>query len=825
MEFFENQVSEVSYLTNLTNPNTSTPPEATTVHHHQPPPHQQRQSTPAAGAGGAGTKRKSSADESSTTGMRPAPQQRSRRNRYISIACNECKRRKIKCNGETPCVRCGNLGLECLYAPNCCGGGGVKDSDEFKQMAQHVDQLQEQVDSLFRSMRALRSDTLHPTPLAVTPSDRDHDNDRDRDRGRDQRRDHRALSRPSASSTTSSSSIPPPPHRATDLPKILPPPFRGPTSLRFSLDIARNTLHRMGYDHPAGDGDGDGDDDGSGSGHGSPLASPDPATFQPGRSLQPAPDDVLWEMGKAEMIRLCRIFEEEIGIMFPIVDIEQVIRHATNLTAWMEAARRKGLGSQDFDLFDLDTMLLKIVLCQAMVVEEHGNSVRAQRIFAGLKPTADRMLMSDPANVKCMPLLCLVGGFYYLTAEDVLSWRILGQVARQCLELGLHQRAAVDRITDQEERRIALNTFWTAFALDRRWSLVTGLPYVIQDDEVDVHLPYPDSPFLVPMIHYSKLIARVWQLVRHFNPDAVTELQADDIDEMDRQIKKWYSQLPGELQLEMTDWEALPRFVTPNAPTQREYNHQRLQLWTYLRLNQLRTWLYTPVLHTHSSIMGHVEHAETVVRLAQNTIRYLTHIHNTTDVYRKAQVFYHQYLAAAITVLFLASCHAPVVFSARCRDEFYMGLELVRGMSARSWISKRLWHIIKSMRDVAPRLGLGLAADHRHHSIAPTTPASVVPPAAPASAGQVAAPAPPVSQGYQELSPAMDGSQGGVQMSSEMLRIFEGYRGQTAPARAAENLALPDTSAVSASPLSLPPAAPYGNGGGGGGGYRFRESL
>lgn len=50
-------------------------------------------------------------------------QQRAKRNRYISIACNECKRRKIKCNGNTPCQRCGNLNLECLYAPNCCSSG------------------------------------------------------------------------------------------------------------------------------------------------------------------------------------------------------------------------------------------------------------------------------------------------------------------------------------------------------------------------------------------------------------------------------------------------------------------------------------------------------------------------------------------------------------------------------------------------------------------------------------------------------------------------------------------------------------------------------
>ena len=56
------------------------------------------------------------------------PQPRSKRNRYVSIACSECKRRKIRCNGETPCERCGHLSLECLYVPNCCSSG-FKDSE------------------------------------------------------------------------------------------------------------------------------------------------------------------------------------------------------------------------------------------------------------------------------------------------------------------------------------------------------------------------------------------------------------------------------------------------------------------------------------------------------------------------------------------------------------------------------------------------------------------------------------------------------------------------------------------------------------------------
>lgn len=274
------------------------------------------------------------------------------------------------------------------------------------------------------------------------------------------------------------------------------------------------------------------------------------------------------------------------------------------------------------------------------------------------------------------------------------------------------------------------------------------------------------------MINYSKLSARVWRLVRNFEPSAL-ELRPSDIEELDRSIKQWYTEVPRETQLELSDWEALPRYLNPPVHSQREYDIQRLQVWTYLRLNQIRTWLYTPILHTHSSIMENIVFAERAVKLAKNTISYLTHLNNTTNIYRKIQVFYHQFLLSAIAVLFLASCHAPVNFSSSCRNEFYMALELVKDMSSKSWVSQRLWSTIKSLREVAPRLGL--AQDP--HSSAALTMAGL-------ATGQMAAATPPVygsqpSPVLREAAAAFNGGvQNGHQISSEMSRIFEDYMGK-----------------------------------------------
>lgn len=75
-------------------------------------------------------------------------------------------------------------------------------------------------------------------------------------------------------------------------------------------------------------------------------------------------------------------------------------------------------------------------------------------------------------------------------------------------------------------------------------------------------------------------------------------------------------------------------------------------------------------------------------------------------MYRRIQVFYHHFLTSSIAVLFVASTHAPVSFSAQCRKEFNMALELIKDLSPKSWVSQRLWRTVKSLKAYAPKLGL-----------------------------------------------------------------------------------------------------------------------
>jgi hypothetical protein len=129
----------------------------------------------------------------------------------------------------------------------------------------------------------------------------------------------------------------------------------------------------------------------------------------------------------------------------------------------------------------------------------------------------------------------------------------------------------------------------------------------------------------------------------------------------------------------------------------------------------MRILIYRPVLHSATDIVQHREQAQTVVDVAKDTIRVLTHINQTSDLYRTQQVLFNAFLTSALAVLFLAVAHTPAEFAGNVREEFYMALDLVRGFSKGSWISKRLWRTIRVLKEVGPKLGL-ISKDEPHEA-------------------------------------------------------------------------------------------------------------
>lgn len=148
-------------------------------------------------------------------------------------------------------------------------------------MNAHIKSLQDQVDDLYTSMKTLRSNATDNMGFVHTP-----------ERG-----------------MSTHSTLPPISPMARYKPVSKHPSFRGPTSTAFSLDVAKNTLHNMGYQGLG--------DEGVGTQDPTPIASPPPVQQSPHLSnlLENPSRDPLWIFSKEEMVRLCRVYEEEIGIM------------------------------------------------------------------------------------------------------------------------------------------------------------------------------------------------------------------------------------------------------------------------------------------------------------------------------------------------------------------------------------------------------------------------------------------------------------------------------------------------------------------------------
>ncbi|KAF2461016.1 fungal-specific transcription factor-like protein [Lineolata rhizophorae] len=625
------------------------------------------------------------------------PQPRAKRNRYISIACNECKRRKIKCNGQTPCQRCGAMKLECVYAPNCCNN--FQDSEEFKRMDAQINSLQEQVNTLFSNLNALRNcldasiaSTVEGSPYSQSQPPRAV-------ASLSQRSPHSAPDASPARDTINQ----PKAHR-----------FRGPTSAAFNLGVAKSSLQTMGIPVTGAE---DGVEEAIGSREGSLVASPPPAmpakqTFENNRQIHWNKDPI-WQVGKEEALRLCRLYQDEITTMYPVFDMDRLIAHATLLYRFMEAADRAGLVQSGLpgadSLLDDFTCVLKLVLAVALVLEGDGKSELGERLFQAVRPIVEAQSLNE-VSVKGIRLLVISAIYYFMRDDEGLAWRIIGLAARSCMELGLHRREAYHTLfKDDDERAEGTRLFWAVYVLDRRWSFGTGLPFALQDADIDAQLAKPDDtyPYLSAMVAYGNLGSKVWKSIGNVDSSSSSHcINKEEIGYLDYQVMQWHSSIPDQLKYSHPNSEK--NGGTPQASRNPSKSLKRQRVSLYLRANLMRIHIYRPVLHTATSIMENMDHAQTVVEVAKDTIRVLTHTNRTTDLYQTQQVLFHYFLVSALAVLFLAVSHAPAQFSENCRDEFYMALDLVRNLSANSWVSKRLWKTIGVLKEVGPRLGLNV---------------------------------------------------------------------------------------------------------------------
>ena len=264
---------------------------------------------------------------------------------------------------------------------------------EFRRMNDHIQSLQEQVDNLYTNLNVLLSRSegktfsthsldVYPQTVSQEPS---------------------SLSTPYHRPVSSSES------------RARPLQYRGHTASAFSFDVANSSLQTMGITNlqtmavtqSAFGPDEEGAIVENERSSGPPVQDHDSGLQAITRPLK----DPLWSLSREEVIRLCRLYDDEVGLMYPILDIDKTIAKANRLFDFMEAAARTGLLRDEIErgdaFHDDDSNILKMVLAASLTLVGGGYSEMGSRLFESVRMVSESRLW-QPISMKGLMLLVIV---------------------------------------------------------------------------------------------------------------------------------------------------------------------------------------------------------------------------------------------------------------------------------------------------------------------------------------------------------------------------------------------------------------------------------
>ncbi|KAH8704226.1 fungal-specific transcription factor domain-containing protein [Talaromyces proteolyticus] len=577
-----------------------------------------------------------------------------RRNPYTQIACEECRRRKIKCNGDKPCRRCGNLKLNCHYFANIKAPEQIvlshSEDRDVAALKLQISSLQVELQSVLAQVRLSKHGRSPGSDDANSPPES-------------------ALKQSSSISISNTD--------ANDTLRHRDCLYHGPASAVFPYDIVRNNLQSMGIMD-------------------SPASASNALEFYSANELKTTQkeQDPLRLLSRGEALHLCELFAEEANIMYPFLDMDklksqiEIIFSNTHSKVTIPTQKYEGLSVDELDVVIL-------MLAVSLVIESGGESEVGRSLFLFTKDRLKNKIWS-PITLTGIKSLVLAGRYYFYSYEDERqAWRTIGIAARQCLELGLHRTEAYSTMSpeDADSARIL---FWSIFTLDRRWSFGTGLPFAIQEEDIDSSLPEPDATcfYLKTMIPYCRIGSRVW--FSGLGTGNLSKLRADSMKQLDLQVLEWQKHIPEILQCPnpySTDSDKRPGL-------------RNLQVQIYVRTNIMRVLVYRPVLYSAQNIAENKKLADLCLYLAKDTIRVLYQMNKINGIYDTRQALFSFFILSSFAVILLACFHAPADFCACVQEEVSMALELIRGLDAKSRVAKRLWKVIEDLRDVGEGLGI-----------------------------------------------------------------------------------------------------------------------
>ncbi|CAG9977248.1 unnamed protein product [Clonostachys byssicola] len=412
----------------------------------------------------------------------------------------------------------------------------------------------------------------------------------------------------------------------------------------------------------------------------------------------------LFQLGYDTLLRMVTIYEEEVGMSYPVVDLGP-LRHyihfiygPTSLDARDDTLESNMLGAIGSRHREHLTVIVAIV----MVLQGGGQCDTGSLWIRDITSAARLRTRGKDLDVHDITLFVLIAFFHFHSDCEVLAWRMAGEAARMLLELGFHRSEMIrKRCPTSSALSQAVRLFWSVYNTERRFSFGSGLPFVLRDADIHHDLPEPDgtdftSMYLKSMIAYTRIASDVWRSVRGNVelPDAAAD---ETRDRLDFRILQWRQSLPTDLQFSGVK-------ETFN-PAEHIRGHWRLRLMLYLRANHMRIVIHRNIVHrnmmppTQSRIVN-PSSVNTLIEVAQDTIRVLAQLFRTSDLYEIQQKTYNFFLESAVATLLVLFATQESLSGHPCSQDVGWAMDVVRKLAVHSSISYNLWRKLRMIRGI-----------------------------------------------------------------------------------------------------------------------------
>ena len=259
--------------------------------------------------------------------------------------------------------------------------------------------------------------------------------------------------------------------------------------------------------------------------------------------------------------------------------------------------------------------------------------------------------------------------------------------------------------------------------LDRRGSIGIGVPYILQDEDIDTMAPVAkfdltmidhseieglrtawareaSRQYLIAMAKFTGLSGKACTLMNQLS-DRTKPISCQGLEHLDYQVLQWHKSLPDGLQLQRSNLTQLAGSSTPD-----DASVLFLRVVLNARMNQLRNLIFRPILYHPSRISEYPGQAQTAVDIAKESVLLLWTVNDSTEILRSHPVFFKHFLVSAFGLLLLAVVNAWNELGQQVAHEFHLALDLFKIMSAESPLVMRYATTIKGLEELAHKIGL-----------------------------------------------------------------------------------------------------------------------